>query len=278
MIDKVTVLRTFALSKLWYLLNFITLEEQEIKAFETLSFNYIWSNKAETIKRNILITEFKDGGLNMVLIRAKINMIVIRNLLYIKLNMNRPQYQFSIYWMKFYFREYIANFNVKPIGLDKDRPKIYSLMLDLSKKFAVKFSNWINVENEKRRKVHDAKTRNKQQIKPFTPYSNNFLINSGILYSKIIYRLFLEDYSLVKNLDNNICKNDQEYIYLKIHKINSSHVRTTNFRLIRHGLPTNAKFKNRYDNICFMCKKIINENTDFVFIQCELAIKFFLIC
>ena len=152
LIDKVTVLRTFALCKLWYLLNFITLEEQEIKAFETLSFNYIWSNKAETIKRNILITEFKDGGLNMVSIRAKINMIVIRNLLYIKLNMNRPQYQFSIYWMKFYFREYIANFNVKPIGLDKDRPKIYSLMLDLSKKFAVKFSNWINVENEKREK------------------------------------------------------------------------------------------------------------------------------
>jgi len=49
----------------------------------------------------------------------------------------------------------------------------------------------------------------------------------------------------------------------------------TNFKLIRHGLPTNAKFKNRYDNICFMCKKIINENTDHVFVQCELAIKFF---
>ena len=82
--------------------------------------------------------------------------------------------------------------------------------------------------------------RNKQQIKPFVPYSNNFLINSGILYSKIIYRLILVDYSLVKNLDNNISKNDQEYIYSKIHKINSSHVRTTNFKLIRHGLPVKA--------------------------------------
>ena len=35
LIDKVTVLRTFALSKLWYLLNFTTLEEEEIKEFET---------------------------------------------------------------------------------------------------------------------------------------------------------------------------------------------------------------------------------------------------
>ena len=49
----------------------------------------------------------------------------------------------------------------------------------------------------------------------------------------------------------------------------------TNFKLIRHGLPTNAKFKNRYDNSCFMCKKIINENTDHVFVHCEQATKFF---
>jgi hypothetical protein len=90
LIDKITVLRTFGLSKLWYLLNFITLDEKEIKNIESLSFNYIWGNKVETIKRDTLIAEFKDGGLNMISIRAKINMIVIRNLLYIKLNMDRP--------------------------------------------------------------------------------------------------------------------------------------------------------------------------------------------
>jgi hypothetical protein len=61
MIDKVTVLRTFALSKLWYLLNFITLEEQEIKNFEALSFNYLWGNKVETIKRETLIADFSIG-------------------------------------------------------------------------------------------------------------------------------------------------------------------------------------------------------------------------
>jgi hypothetical protein len=103
MIYKVTVIRTFGLSKLWYLLNFITLEEQDIKNLERLTFNYIWSHKVETVKRETVISEFKDGGLNMVCIRAKINMILIRNLLYIKLNMSRPQYQFSVYWMKFHF-------------------------------------------------------------------------------------------------------------------------------------------------------------------------------
>ena len=107
LIDKITVLRTFGLSKLWYLLNFIVLEEQEIKYFEVLSFNYIWAKKAETIKRDILTNDFKDGGLNMVCIRSKINMIIIRNLLYIKLNMSRPQYQFGIFWMKFHFKEFL---------------------------------------------------------------------------------------------------------------------------------------------------------------------------
>jgi hypothetical protein len=129
MIDKVTVIRTFGLSKLWYLLNFITLEEQDIKDFECLTFNYIWSNKVETIKRETIISEFKDGGLNMVCIRAKINMIIIRNLLYIKLNISRPQYQFSVNWMKFYFKDYLKNFNILPFVLEKNRPKIYNAML-----------------------------------------------------------------------------------------------------------------------------------------------------
>jgi len=115
LIDKITVLRTFALSKLWYLLNFVTIEENDIKRLETLAFNYIWNGKCELIKRKLLYCDFKDGGLNMVCIRAKIHMILIRNLLYIKFNRHRPQYQYSIYWMKFeFFREYIENFNIRP--------------------------------------------------------------------------------------------------------------------------------------------------------------------
>jgi hypothetical protein len=279
MIDKVTVIRTFGLSKLWYLLNFITLEEQDIKNLERLTFNYIWSNKVETVKRETVISEFKDGGLNMVCIRAKINMILIRNLLYIKLNMSRPQYQFSVYWMKFHFKEYLKNFNILPFGLEKNRPKIYNAMIECSKKFSEKYLSWIKIENEKNKKIHEDKMKkiaDKDKIKPFIPYSNNFLINSGILHSKIIYKLFLVDYSLVKNLDHDINKNDQEYIFYKMHKVlNSSKIRLTNYKLIHHALTTNSKFKNRYDSVCFMCKKSLNENSEHIFLKCEFAEKFF---
>ena len=120
------------------------------------------------------------------------------------------------------------------------------------------------------------KITNRDQLKVFVPYSNNFLINSGILYSKLVYKLFLIDFSVVKNLDHNISKNDQEYIFSKIHKfINSSKIRLTNYKLIHHGLMTNSKFKNRYDKNCFMCKKTLNENEEHIFVKCKEAEKCF---
>jgi hypothetical protein len=279
LIDKITVLRTFGLSKLWYLLNFITLDQQEIKNLETLSFKYIWDYKTETIKREILYSDYKNGGLNMICIRAKINMIIIRNLLYIKLNMNRPQYQFSIYWMKFLFKEYLNNFNILPVGLETERPLLYKMMIEISKIFSEKYVNWCEIENVKRKKLHEIKMKkasDKNQIKPFVPYSSKFLNNSGILCSKLIYNLFLVDYSLVKTLDNNFEKSEREFIFANMHKsLNSSKVRLTNFKLIHHGLATNSKFKNRYDKVCFMCKKTLNENSEHIFVKCALSEEFY---
>ena len=71
-------------------------------------------------------------------------------------------------------------------------------------------------------------------------------------------------------------KSVQEYIYTKIHKIiNSSKVRLTNYKLLHHDLPTNSKFKNRYDKNCFMCKRVLNENTEHIFVKCEQTVKIF---
>ena len=86
--------------------------------------------------------------------------------------MNRPQYQFSLYWMKFYFKEYLKNFNILPMGLEKDRPKIYSLMIENLKKFSVKFTTWVTIENERRKKIYDERVKkitNREQIKSFAP-------------------------------------------------------------------------------------------------------------
>jgi hypothetical protein len=273
LIDKITVLRTFALSKLWYLLNFITLEEDEIRKLEKLSFNYIWNGKKELIARKILYGDFKEGGLNMVCIRAKINMIFIRNLLYIKFNRNRPQYQFSIYWMKLFFREYIENFNIRPIGIDEERPVFYNLILKYAKLFSKIFETWTKIENDKKKKLNEI-TKNSKPLKLLDKF---FLNNSNLLKSKFIYNLVVEQYLEKRNLKlpSNIEKKEQTNIFLDINRLNCSNIRLINYKLLRHGLPTNEKFKNRYDNACFMCKKILNESPEHILVTCEISKEFY---
>jgi hypothetical protein len=55
--------------------------------------------------------------------------------------------------------------------------------LKIQKKFLKKFSGWIIIENERRKKIYDVKVKkisNKDQIKPFAPYSNNLRNTSGL--------------------------------------------------------------------------------------------------
>ena len=274
LIDKITVLRTFALSKLWYLLNFVTIEENDIKKLETLAFNYIWNGKRELIKRKVLYCDFKDGGLNMVCIRAKIHMIFIRNLLYIKLNRHRPQYQYSIYWMKFeFFREYIENFNIRPTPDSKERPSFYQYMIESAKTFKQKFEKWAKCENEKRLKVNELK----KSSKPVKLFSVNFLKNTEILKSKFIYNMMLGQYAEKETLSlpNNIERKEELQIFTDMYKLNSSNIRLTNYKLIYNALPTNFKFRNRYDKNCFMCERRLNEDCEHIFVKCERSKEFY---
>ena len=71
LIDRVIVVRTI---RLWFLLNFIYLEEKEIQNIENSKIYYIWSENAELIARDKPYSDFKYGGINMVNIRAKIGM------------------------------------------------------------------------------------------------------------------------------------------------------------------------------------------------------------
>jgi len=126
----------------------------------------------------------------MVCIRAKIKMIFIRNLLYIKFNRNRPQYQFSIYWMKFFFREYIENFNIKPFGSDEERPNYYKFMLECAQSFSKIFEVWSKIENEKKVKINEIRKSNK----PLRLIDKFFFNNSNLLKSKFIYNLVVEKF------------------------------------------------------------------------------------
>ena len=157
-------------------------------------------------------------------------MISIRNLLYIKLNRHRPQYQYNICWMKFeIFREYIEHFNISPTPDRRERSAFYQFMLESAKLFKEKFLKWSKSENEKRVKINEAKKNNK----PIKLIDTNFLKNPDILKSKFIYNIFLEDYAR-KNHSNllNINYKKEEQIFLSLNKLNSSNIRLVNYKLI----------------------------------------------
>jgi hypothetical protein len=94
-LERVVVSKTFILSKLWYIINFIKLSEENIKIIESVIHKFIWCNSIELIKRNTLILPYESGGLNSVCLRAKIETSYIQNYINILNNNQRMFYQLS---------------------------------------------------------------------------------------------------------------------------------------------------------------------------------------
>ena len=126
---------------------------------------------------------------------------------------------------------------------------------------------------KKKIKVNEIRKNNK----PLKLIDKSFLNNSNLLQSKFIYNLVVDQYLEKRNLKlpPNIENREQINIFLDINRLNCSNIRLINYKLIRHGLPTNKKFKNRYDNVCFMCKKKLNESPEHIFVTCEISKEFY---
>ena len=105
MIERIVTVRTFILSKMWYLANFICFSIQHVKNIESMIHKFIWCNSAERIKRNTLILNYESGGLNNVCLKAKLETILITNFINIIFNKERMFYQYSVKHLKFRLRE-----------------------------------------------------------------------------------------------------------------------------------------------------------------------------
>ena len=106
MLERIVICKTFILSKLWYVVNFLILEEKYIVSIERMIFMFIWNSPMELIKRKTLCLDYEEGGLKMICIRTKIKTILLKNFLDIILNKERMFYQLSVKWLKFKLRGY----------------------------------------------------------------------------------------------------------------------------------------------------------------------------
>ena len=62
LIDKIQLVKTFAMPKFMYRASLISFDKDIIKSINSAIFNFVWRGK-DKIKRLALISEYEDGGL-----------------------------------------------------------------------------------------------------------------------------------------------------------------------------------------------------------------------
>ena len=66
LIGKITVIKSLAASQIIHLLSPLQTNPQIIKQINDLFFVFLWNNKGDKIKRNVIIQNYGNGGLRML--------------------------------------------------------------------------------------------------------------------------------------------------------------------------------------------------------------------
>ena len=240
-LERIAVCKTFALSKLWYIANFMVLSEKSIKCIERKLYKFIWCGSIEQIKRGTLILPYDRGGLNMMNIRAKLKTIMFQNFVYTIQNIERSAHQLSVYWMKFLMRDFVElkNFNIIPQGEKKERPLFYEKMIEcvcelkrLDCSYALHYNQTKTCES---------------------------------------YALFVKQYEIRPKIESKYVCLDWREIYNNIHNTTvHSELRALNYKILFDALPCNQRFNNRIKQNCFLCDSCI-ESRDHLFIDCSFT-------
>ena len=240
-LERVIVSKTFILSKLWYLTNFVILSEESIKKIDRMIHQFIWNKSFELIKRNTLILPYESGGLNSVCIRAKIETSLIQNFINIYLNNSRMFYQLGVKYLKFELRhlKIFTNFNIIPVT--EKKPKIYNEIFESVKNIRSKDSDFF------------------KNIKKY---------NSKYTYNKLIC-----NYAIRPKIENFYECENWVNVYKNIHNSESSDLRSFLYKLLFNALPIHNRFNNN-KNMCFFCEKK-KEDVSHVFFKCSVVSNFF---
>ena len=241
-LERIIISKTFILSKLWYVSNFVCIPEQNIKQIDKMVYQFIWCNSFELIKRNTLILPYESGGLNTVCIRSKLKTCLIQNFKNIYLNNDRMFYQLSVKYMKYDLRHLniFKSFNIIPTS-DK-RPDIYGK---------------INAS------VSEFRSMDKDFFKNIKKYS------SKQTYDKLINKI-----SIRPKVECMYECEDWKQIYNRIHKTSeNSDLRSFLYKLLFNALHAENRFNNR-KNMCFFCNTN-KENCDHLFLECKKVITLF---
>ena len=63
---KITVLKSLIASQLVYILAPLPTNHHALKEINSLFYDFLWSGKGDKIKRDVMINDYANGGLNMI--------------------------------------------------------------------------------------------------------------------------------------------------------------------------------------------------------------------
>jgi hypothetical protein len=238
MLQRITALKTFILSKLWFILNFVVLKRNQIIILERKIYQYVWNNKMELIKRKTLIKSKLEGGLDMIDIFSKIQSIYIKQYIYLLNNHQKVEYQYGLKWLKFKMRKFVKNINSIP-GEDESFISEY-------------YENIKNIHDKYKVKIDLIQEKN---------LSNNL---------KSIYIIIKKDEEIKPRIENNIFQNDKNWlhIYKKVlYKKIPSKYKIFNYKILFNIVSTTEKFNKSQK--CNFCNQENSNILDHLFFKCK---------
>ena len=119
---KSIILNILGLSKLWYVGAVYPLEYDLLCKFEKLMFNFLWNNKTECLKREVLYNSYLDGGVALANIECKIKAFLVMHIYRFLHSSHCKWKNFAMYWLKLDLRDHLptnVNLNNSPYSIIK---------------------------------------------------------------------------------------------------------------------------------------------------------------
>ena len=70
LIDKIAVIKSLAASQLVHVLSPLCTNEKAIKEVNNIFYSFLWNQKGDKIKRNVMINDYSNVGLKMIDIQS----------------------------------------------------------------------------------------------------------------------------------------------------------------------------------------------------------------
>jgi hypothetical protein len=194
---RILLLKSQILSKLNYLIQSISLSSEIENKLNSLFFNFLWDGKSEKIKRNTLIGNKEDGGLDMVDIKSHIKILKMKWVSSLN-DTNEANWKLI---PRFYLNQYGNNLLVFSMNIDsfKSLPKVKHHVPNFYLQIV---KNFIEFKNTKPQKSPDTFWEIRQQI----IWGNKFIKSNG---KTIIFKSWIDSGILFINdiisQDGKIC-------------------------------------------------------------------------